>query len=1129
MITFNTVDTFAALRDVSTQSNQKSDADTINLTNNIVVEQSREVVFIDRGIKAPEVLLQGVLPGVAAYLLTPDQDPIEEITKTLQAVGSVHRVHIVSHGSPGCLHLGDRELSWRTIDSHAEQLQTWFTPEVRQATSPSLLLYGCNVAVGDAGSEFLEKLRSYTGAGVAASKDITGHSSQQGNWKLTARLGVVESSIAFAPETVAAYPYELDGSWQQIGGDIDGEAAGDLSGESVLLSADGTTVAIGAPKNGENGIDSGHVRLFQYDQGSDQWIQLGADIDGEAAGDLSGEPVSLSADGTTVAIGATSSDENGIDSGHVRLFQYDQGSNQWVQLGADIGGEAAGDQSGRSVSLSADGTTVAIGAIRNDGSGSNSGHVRLFQYDQSSNQWTQLGADIDGEAAFDLSGTSVSLSADGTTVAIGALNNDDNGNNSGHVRLFQYNQDGNQWTQLGADIDGEAAGDQSGRSVSLSADGTTVAIGAANNGNNSGHVRLFQYDQDGNQWTQLGENIDGEAAADFSGWSVSLSGDGTTVAIGSINNDDNGINSGHVRLFQYDQDGNQWTQLGANIGGEAAGNQSGASVSLSADGTTVAIGATGNDDNGNSSGHVRLFQLELFPTVSGVSSPTADGIYKTGDAINITVSFSNAVTVTGTPQLTLETGDTDRTANYSSGSGTDTLTFTYTVQTNDSSGDLDYLDATSLSLNGGTIQSSSGLDAVLTLPVPGAANSLGANKAIVVDGIAPTLNSITRLEPTVEATSADSLTFQATFSEAVQNVDATDFLVSATSADLAVALVDATTYNITVTGGDLAQFNGTVGIDLATTQNITNAAGNALVTAEPTTDQTYSLVNTDKITPAQNSSTLEVVSLSEFNTLALTLDQLRLTDLSELLIFSTDAQGNNPTQIDSFSLLETGQLESSYAPTFSLSADTLAAGEFLQFQLVSNGITRTATISSISDQQVQLTFDNGSVLMAMLSQRDDTTDLLTGDAEAIDLTGQSGSVTLNFTVYREASFDNTVGFYITEDANGSVRDITGNLIQPGEAGYKEAAMAQQVGPQLTGTNNQAMTFSAEMAGGTYLGTFLIADGSDAMASDVYFSYGSANGGDDHVKQLGNNTFGFEDMVRLGDRDFNDVVVQFDVV
>ena len=86
-----------------------------------------------------------------------------------------------------------------------------------------------------------------------------------------------------------------------------------------------------------------------------------------------------------------------------------------------------------------------------------------------------------------------------------------------------------------------------------------------------------------------------------------------------------------------------------------------------------------------------------------------------GDAISIQVTFTEAVTVTGTPQLELETGATDRTVNYASGSGGTALTFTYTVQAGDTSSDLDYKATGSLALNGGTIKDAAGNAATLTL------------------------------------------------------------------------------------------------------------------------------------------------------------------------------------------------------------------------------------------------------------------------------------------------------------------------------------------------------------------------------------------------------------------------------
>lgn len=171
--------------------------------------------------------------------------------------------------------------------------------------------------------------------------------------------------------------------WLQLGADIDGENARDYSGTSVSLSNDGKTVAIGASGNGGNGPRSGHCRVYTYEDGKSEWIQLGEDIDGESAYDNSGNAVSISDDGRTVAVGASRSVKDDAYykhfSGHVKVHRYDNNLERWMQLGNDIDGEGCRDFSGGSVSLSNDGRTVAIGAEYNDGNeGDRSGHTRIM-------------------------------------------------------------------------------------------------------------------------------------------------------------------------------------------------------------------------------------------------------------------------------------------------------------------------------------------------------------------------------------------------------------------------------------------------------------------------------------------------------------------------------------------------------------------------------------------------------------------------------------------------------------------------------------------------------------------------------------------------------------------------------
>ena len=395
---------------------------------------------------------------------------------------------------------------------------------------------------------------------------------------------------------------------RQLGKDIDGEASGDLSGLHVSLSSNGSVMAIVAEGNDGNGNDSGQVRLYAWN--GTIWQQRGEDINGEASGDFSGSSVSLSSDGSLVAIGASSNGGNGSLSGHVRVYAWD--GSGWLQQGGDIDGEASGDRFGVAVSISPDGSVLAVGASLNDtttaGDGLfNAGHVRVFVWDGSN--WLQRGEDIDGEAPQDRSGLAVSLSADGSVVAIGANSNDGNGNLSGHVRLYAWN--GSSWLQRGADIDSEAAGDHSGKSVSLSSDGSLVAIGAPQNnggGAKAGHVRLYAWD--GASWLQRGKDIDGEAAGDRSGYLVSLSSDGSVVGVGTDRRDGSDDNSGHVRLYAWD--GSNWLQRGGDINGETANGEadsfrSSHAVSLSSDGSLVAIGSGYNNGNGDRAGHARVF------------------------------------------------------------------------------------------------------------------------------------------------------------------------------------------------------------------------------------------------------------------------------------------------------------------------------------------------------------------------------------------------------------------------------------------------------------------------------------------------------------------------------------------
>ena len=384
--------------------------------------------------------------------------------------------------------------------------------------------------------------------------------------------------------------------WFLLGQDIDGFGE---AGRAVSM-ADENTIATGSPSGDGNGT----VRI--YDFINDSWIQRGQDILAEEITDGAGRAISMP-DDNTVAIGAPFNDNiNGEDAGHVRIYKWV--NNSWEQQGEDIDGEAVGDFFGFDISMPTP-TTIAIGAPLHD---IVRGQTKV--YDWIENAWVQRGLTLDGEDNNDQSGTSVSM-PDANTLAIGAQANDNiNGNDAGHTRVYQWI--GNQWVQQGEDIDGESEGDASGSRVSMP-DANTIAISASNNdenGNDAGHVRIFVWEND--TWEQFGEDIDGENSSDRFGFSLSMP-DPFTVGIGIRDSrNDNGFIAGRAQIYTWT--GTSWEQKGQSIDGEAARDRSGFSVNMP-NANTIAIGAPfNNNPNGEGSGQVRVYSFCEEEEITGI-------------------------------------------------------------------------------------------------------------------------------------------------------------------------------------------------------------------------------------------------------------------------------------------------------------------------------------------------------------------------------------------------------------------------------------------------------------------------------------------------------------------------------
>lgn len=392
----------------------------------------------------------------------------------------------------------------------------------------------------------------------------------------------------------------------QLGADLLGDVTEAEFGHCVSLSTNGQFLAIGAPFHYVGEDTLGLARVFEW-SGS-EWQQIGADILGDSNEDNMGFSVSLSGNGQRLAVGTPWDSDNGNAAGLVRVFQWEDSS--WQQIGADLNGEA-GDNFGGAITLSSNGNRMAVGAIGYDGVGFSDGQVKVFNWNGM--EWQPLGEPLVGETSLNFFGGAVALSGNGQRLIVGARGNDEIGMNAGHVRVFEWN--GIAWLQVGTDIDGEAAGDGAGASVSISADGQRIAIGAPGNDNSfdgAGQVRI--YDWSGSNWQQVGTDLKGNAALDALGYTVSLSADGQRVAIGAPFSDENGNSTGQARIYGWIND--SWQQLGEYVYGADGDNRFGFFLSISGDGQTLAVGAPRNDANGEDAGLVRVFDLsELSSTI----------------------------------------------------------------------------------------------------------------------------------------------------------------------------------------------------------------------------------------------------------------------------------------------------------------------------------------------------------------------------------------------------------------------------------------------------------------------------------------------------------------------------------
>ncbi|TDP58235.1 T9SS type A sorting domain-containing protein [Flavobacterium dankookense] len=386
-------------------------------------------------------------------------------------------------------------------------------------------------------------------------------------------------------------------SQTQIGSSLNGTFAEDRFGQSTTINSTGNIIAVGAPTNSQVGNETGQVTVFSFD--GENWNQLGGLLNGLTSSDEVnfGSSLSISSNGEILAVGSPNYDSIGNDFGAVQIFKFE--NSNWVQLGNTIIGTQDNSFTGASISLSSDGNRIAVGSPGKSIDGLQRGNVTI--YELVSNVWSQLGTSIIGDLNQVFFGNQIKLNSTGDNVIISDFNIDIEPTKIGKVKVYSF--DGTNWTQKGNSIVGLLSEDNRLKSVDMSNDASTIVIGIPGsdvNGNDSGKVRVYSFNN--TDWLQKGLDINGTLMSDLFGFSVKLFNSGNGIIIGSPNFN----NKGKMSFYEYIS--NNWQQSGNDVIGENVGDFFGISISIS-ENNLVSVGAFGNDTNGNNSGQVKVFDI----------------------------------------------------------------------------------------------------------------------------------------------------------------------------------------------------------------------------------------------------------------------------------------------------------------------------------------------------------------------------------------------------------------------------------------------------------------------------------------------------------------------------------------
>ncbi len=1057
-------------------------------------------VFIDRSIQDYQNLLASVKPGYQTVLLDSDRDGIVQISEVLQKSQEVAEVHLVAHGSPGYLYLGNTRLDLTHLGQHAEYLQQWRKALVRCA---DILLYGCYVAE-QKWEELLQPLHAITGANIAASSREVG----QGRWDLDQRIGEVTATLAFTPELQQSYAGTFDIAYLLSNQTI---IPFDTNNPSTLNPA----ISVTGIAAGENlvGIDfrpqNGKLYglAFNSSLGSAQLYAISTQTGVATAvgtlgtfSDAGGTPVAIAGPDLGLDFNPTVDRVRVVTSGG-QNFRINPNNGAAV----DGNAVAAGVQQDGNIN----GGTTVVDATAYTNNSPNVGTTTQYALDAISDTLFIQNPPNNGTQTAPLP-----VTLGGSPLDFTAINGFDipAGVN---VATANTPATGQAFSAL------TVGGVTELYAIELS---TGVATRVGTIGTGTTPVQGFAIQNQASEGTPIVGLTTANSLVRFSSNSP---GTATTVAIAGLTAGETlvGIDYRPATGQLFGLGVNDATNTGtayiidpqtgaATLVGAAAGQI----TFVDATGAPVDLPAAGNygfDFNPtvdrirvvtNSGLNFRLNPItgapadgDLGGAVGSVAGTNPDGSINslptgsTGvDAAAYTNSFAGA---TATTQYTLDSTSNSLLIQNPPNSGTQTSLLPVTLNGTP----LDFTAVSGFDIPSGVRVAASNAaasgQALAALSVGGTTGLYGINLST---GVATSLGTVgggttSLVGLAVGEVAAGITTNFATNGGAVvtatsnSNQNFVQFSLLSKQSDFGT--------------NEFVAF--TVDDDLGTINGIAPGAAGYLDAAIARASVIFSTLD-DEPTGfgGTRPSTLDFGTNTRFSTFLIqdgTLDELQAgrVDTSSVLF-------SNQTSVRVSDAVGTGF-------TYSFEDDPAGGGNDFSAAVL--------RVSTVGQNAV-----NGSTLQAQ------------GQSELLDLRSLTGQTNATFTVNREADFDNIIGFYRVVDQNGGIdtnNDGTVDILT-GAAGYTDAAIRNRVS-ELSVADQQTATFTGQLTGGAIFAPFIIADGTVDQVlngqnlNQVYFPFLGANADQaDHIRLLGNNTFGFEDLPSGGDKDFNDIIVQITI-